>query len=1434
MTLKKTGVQLVADGAQAFNRALADGDKAVAGFGKSATQASGQLSGFGQIATGALRQVGAIAVNALADAGRAVAGFVGDSVKKAGDFQAGLNEFAAVTGGALKDSGKSLKDFSDLFIQLGRDLPVSTKDVEDAAIELAKGGIDPATIAAGALKTSLSLAAAGGLGLADSATIMSKQLGVWVDASASATEKSAFLTQTADLLSQAANVTTSNVSDMALGLANVGGVAKLTGLSFRETVQTMALLAPSFSSAGDAGTSFKSFLQRLQPQTKPAIAAMKNLGLYTDAAGSAFFNAQGQFVGMENVSALLKAATEGLSEAQKAQAFQTIFGTDAIRVAALVSEQGAAGYEAMGKQLDAAGTVADQAAARQQGYNTALENAKGSFEALQLTVGSYIIPILTNLLNTVIAPGINSITAFADAFFSASDKMGFLTTAINGVLPGFATLVSWLQVQIPVAVTSLSTLWSGTLQPALITVGTVITGTIVPGLISLNTWITTNVGSWGQIATAVGIGVAAFLTLDTIVGVVAGAVVAITAFGAAVTTAGSVLGGIVAILGGPVTVTIAAVAVAVAGLALAWNTNFLGIRDSLTGWWNGSGRAIFEEVRTWLADTLATAVTGLASLWTGTLQPALATATAFVESNVVPVLKVLAVDGLQGVVIAATAVASFWTSTLQPALSTVWSFVQANVIPVLKTLAADALQGVITVATSLASFWTGTLQPALSAVWSFINGSVIPVLNTLAIDAIVGVKVQAQFLSDLWNTTLLPALTAVWSFVDTSIVPLFVALADVYIAALKLATTALAGIWQKELQPALSAVWSFIDTNVVPVFNTLGTVAMVAVKVISQELATFWNNTLQPALTAVGSVLSDTVSPAVTNLSGFLGTLKSAFGGISSAIQTVTTWLGTLASDLNNIKLPDWMTPGSPTPWEIGLWGISAAMRQVAGSDLPLLQSNLQKVNTSLGATAQYTKVAGGAAGTQFVAGMSLGVLKSMSDLLAAMRKSTDSSIQEILGEIDANLQSGQALGIFNQFGADAMNAFVAGMNTPALTGAFSTIKQSLNLLFTPPNTSDLTSALATVKGTVLDLGALLKGNATSSGSLQGDTRQTFTSIVDLTHQAWEQVRLGISNAVIDARTTVDTATKAILTVSTESFTKLRATSDLAWSQIHKGITDQITLTQAGVKLSTDTIQNGTTDTFQLLQADSTRIFGQIHLGITNQIAMTKTSVGLTTDAMHKATTATWGLIGADAASGWQKVKTNIETPVTTAKDTVAADSTKMQQDMVIPPTMQDQIFESYRHVTDVMIAQLERVTVQIQNVIDAWSKLINLPSPKGPGGTGGAGTGIPGSSAPPGGSRDWSFPGRALGGPVVAGMSYLVGERGRELFVPQTNGSILPASMTQRIAPPASAQQIAYHSAIYNQQTTNTWHLSAQYRYQSERSLAQDIRQLQLMYPSA
>jgi len=142
--------------------------------------------------------------------------------------------------------------------------------------------------------------------------------------------------------------------------------------------------------------------------------------------------------------------------------------------------------------------------------------------------------------------------------------------------------------------------------------------------------------------------------------------------------------------------------------------------------------------------------------------------------------------------------------------------------------------------------------------------------------------IAVQFLSDLWNNTLLPAIRAVWDFIQTYMIPLFNAVAELVGAVVKLAFTAFIGYIQNVTIPALRTMWEWFENNILPTLRN------------------------------VASFLS--------------GQLGPAWEGISSAISGVIDWIHRVAEALNNIELPWWLTPGSPTPFELGLVGITNAM----------------------------------------------------------------------------------------------------------------------------------------------------------------------------------------------------------------------------------------------------------------------------------------------------------------------------------------------------------------------------------------------------------------------------------------------------------------------------------------------------------------------------
>jgi TP901 family phage tail tape measure protein len=395
----------------------------VRGVGDAADAQRGAFGGLEQVAVGALRQIGAAAVNLATTGIAALADQLRTSVDVAANFESALYKFQAVAGDSLTKAGLSFDDVKKKALALGASTQFSAQQALDAMTELMKGGVNVKDVMGGATDATLSLAAAAQLDLANAATIVAKQLGVWGETGVTAAN-------VADLLASAANASTVDVEELALGLANVGGSAKVAGLSFEETVQTMALIAPSFSSASDAGTSMKTFLQRLIPTTKDATQMMIELGLATKDGSSKFFDAKGKFIGMEAAARLLHDATKNLSEEQKFLALNTIFGSDAIRAAAAIANAGASGYNEMGQAMKDAGGAAQAAAIMQQGYKFTLDQFNAAVETLQITVGSALLPYLTQLVAAA-AEGVNTFTGWASSILSASDPLEALAKQIG-------------------------------------------------------------------------------------------------------------------------------------------------------------------------------------------------------------------------------------------------------------------------------------------------------------------------------------------------------------------------------------------------------------------------------------------------------------------------------------------------------------------------------------------------------------------------------------------------------------------------------------------------------------------------------------------------------------------------------------------------------------------------------------------------------------------------------------------------------------------------------------------------------------------------------------------------------------------------------------------------------------------------------------------
>lgn len=435
MALEEAGVKLVAEGESAFFGAMDRAEKSVRGFSDSVEGSSGKVNIAQAAITGAFTAISGVVLDVMAGAGKAVLNFVGDSITAAGDFEAGMGLFEAAAGKSLGAAGLDAEAFRDVFLDIGKRLPVSTLEVQDAATTLVKGGLDPLILKMGGLEDSIKFAAAAGLDLNSAAEISIKMLSSFVPITADAEEQTRFLAESQELLVKAAGASTGDVDKLSDAVLVSAGQAKAAGLEYEDFITTMTLVGDQFPSAAEAGTSFKNLLTSLQPKTKKQTEAMAELGLITEEGTSVFYDANGQFIGMRDTSQRLQDAFIGLTDAQRSHYTSVIFGNDAMGAANTLIDAGAKGYDIYTQKIAEANGVQAQYEATLKGYNAAQNNVEGSLDVLSTTIGTYVLPLLTDLFNNVIAPAIDTVTEFAEAFFTSADKVAFLGDALGLQLP---------------------------------------------------------------------------------------------------------------------------------------------------------------------------------------------------------------------------------------------------------------------------------------------------------------------------------------------------------------------------------------------------------------------------------------------------------------------------------------------------------------------------------------------------------------------------------------------------------------------------------------------------------------------------------------------------------------------------------------------------------------------------------------------------------------------------------------------------------------------------------------------------------------------------------------------------------------------------------------------------------------------------------------
>lgn len=508
-----------------------------------ATQAKRELQtvrqSFLDVGTIANSALGGMVTQALTAGMNAIAQFAQQTIVSGMGYEQSMNILGAVT----RATGSEMAALGAKAIELGNDMTlpsVSAADAADSMNVFAKAGFDVDQILL-AVKGSLQLATATGLGFADAARVQASALKMFhLDGSQAS--------HVADLLASAANSGLASISDLGSSLSYAGIAAYQSGVSIEQTVAALNLLGNSGIAGSMAGTQFRQMLMSLQAPVGDAKDTLDALGItvfdtsgkmrpmrdivnqFTEAldlnaqktimvggatkkqaeeavkATSAIASlsktvelqnrqlgiAQQELAGIEKkygsssleaqkkrlaidtlknsigannakmsesgarLDAFAKAtgtsreAVVKMTQAQRVQALESIFGIRAMQAAEILLTNGTEEWDAMTDAISRNGSANELASARMKGFNGVVSGFQNAMETLMLEVFAKIAPLLIEVGTAAlkvfqdIAPQfrdwIGKAVADVAWFIQNIDKFKGVIVAVGAVLIGGALI----------------------------------------------------------------------------------------------------------------------------------------------------------------------------------------------------------------------------------------------------------------------------------------------------------------------------------------------------------------------------------------------------------------------------------------------------------------------------------------------------------------------------------------------------------------------------------------------------------------------------------------------------------------------------------------------------------------------------------------------------------------------------------------------------------------------------------------------------------------------------------------------------------------------------------------------------------------------------------------------------------------------------------
>lgn len=925
-------------------------------------------------------------------------GVAAAGLKAAAGFEQSMNMLQVATG-ATEQAMQSLQSKA---LQLGAETSFSAGEAAEAMLELAKAGMSAEQTMA-AIGGVMELAAAGNVGLAQAATITAAALNAFHLPAQEAAN-------VANLLAAAANASAADITDLAQGLQQGGFAFGAAGQQVDDLVASLAILTNVGLTGSDAGTALKNAMMRLMNPTKKAAELMDELGINA-------YDAQGNMLPFADVIDEINQGTKDMTQEQRNAALSTIFLSDGMKAFIPLLDAGKDGFLKMKEEVNAEGAAAEMANARMKGLAGAIEYIKGSIESVLIEVALPFLDFLSQTIRRVAdaitgftklpAPLRNAVLAFLGVLAAIGpvvlalgtlgsvlgailSPIGLIGLALAGlaaawvsnfggiqektaaawaaVQPYLTAMRTWLQSNIPVALTYLQGIWN-TYWPQIQSVVASAWSATMTTFQSMRAWLQNN------IPTAIDTLLSAFNSLRE--------------YFTAVVDDGDYLNDWLTHLPEAIRPVVQALGWMTATAMMLrdrWLVAWSAIQERVAAAW-AAVQPHLAAMRTWLQVNIPAAISWLRSMWSAfwtNLPGMVATAWSVTVTTLQNIYRWFTVD----LPAAITILRAWWAATwadIQNRVAAAWGMIQPPLMAIWRWLSVN-IPAALTYLQGIWNTYWPAIQERVAAAWAAVQ----PALSDLWGWLMVNLPMAVTWLRSTW--------TAFWTNLPTTVSNAWATIQETFTTIKQWVSTDIPDALTT-MQGKWDSTWARIMGVVGMVRSSMtslwGTLTMLFGPAIDNLTSSF--NKMTEDFSKLGPRFGE-LGTAVTNVAGAIGRVLMVLGaGIAVVVYAIAiVAINLLAATFQNLGfIVDSVVEGIT----LTLNGIASILTGLIGVIQGIVTGDWQLVWQSLGDIAKgvVQVLAGvGAAARGIVVGMARIIYDTLVGTLKSVGVDVDAALSGI------------------------------------------------------------------------------------------------------------------------------------------------------------------------------------------------------------------------------------------------------------------------------------------------------------------------------------------------------------------------------------------------------------------------------------------------------